>query len=107
MLRSTYPCLLCYSSEKCGIQFEIYSFWYNIKCSEVFQECKTFQGAFHVTQTEEETEKEEREKVEDVSRRQLSWISWNSYDLFLSITAFAAGIATQPSTKIAGLLVQI
>lgn len=43
--------------------------------------------------------KEEKEKVEDVSRRQLSRISRNSYDLFLSITEFAAGTATHPSTK--------
>lgn len=36
--------MLCYSSTACGIQFEIYSFWCNIKCTEVFYECKTFQG---------------------------------------------------------------
>ncbi len=49
------PRLLCYSCERCGIQFEISCFWCNIKCGEVFQECKTFHGAFHMT--EEETEK--------------------------------------------------
>lgn len=49
--------------------------------------------------------KEVGKKAEDVSRRQLNRISQNSFDLFLSITAFAAGAATQPSTEIAGLLV--
>lgn len=44
-------------------------------------------------------QKRQREKVEDVSRRQLDWISRHGYDLFLSITVFAVGNAAQPSTK--------